>query len=112
MPEFAGFAYTDTGAGVASATVNLYDRNTTSPVRATTTTDANGYYTISHGTEGRFDIELVNGSSKRRMKYDDARQYQELETANLLIRNPASTFIYDIVPAAITAARNLTLPLI
>lgn len=33
-------------------------------------------------------------------------------TSNLLINNPAGTFAYTIVTSAITAARNLTLPLI
>lgn len=110
--EVAGFVYDDAGAAVASATVNLYDRNTTTPVRATTTTNASGYWTISHATEGRFDVEVVSGTSKRRYKYDAAVQMQEIETANLLVRNPANTFKYDLVPAAITADRALTLPLI
>lgn len=110
--EFAGFVFTDAGVAINGATVNLYDRNTTTPARATTTTNASGYYTISHATEGRFDIEIVNGSSIRRFKYDSAIQMQEIETANLLVRNPANTFKYDIVPAAITADRALNLPLI
>ena len=110
--EFSDFLYTDTGVAVNNATVNLYDRNTTTPVRATTTTNPSGYYTISHATEGRFDIEIVNGTSIRRYKYDAAIQILEIETANLLVRNPAFTFKYDIVPAAITADRQLNLPLI
>src|SRR3990167_3677387 len=110
--EFAGFAYDGSGAAVSGATINLYDRNTVTPVRATTTTNASGYWTITHATEGRFDIEIVNGTTTRRIKYDSAIQLQELETANLLVRNPANTFKYDIVPAAITADRQLNLPLI
>ena len=110
--EFAGFLYDDAGDAINGATVNLYDRNTVTPVRATTTTSSAGYYSITHGTEGRFDIEFVSGSSKRRVKFDNAWQMQELELANLLIRNPANTYKYNVVPAAITADRNLTLPLI
>src|SRR3990167_4123549 len=110
--EFAGFVYSGAGVAVENATVNLYDRNTTTPVRATTTTNASGYWTISHATEGRFDIEIVDGTTTRRIKYDSAVQFQEIETANLLLRNPANTFKYDIVPAAITADRQLNLPLI
>ena len=110
--EFAGFLYDDSGDAVNGATVNLYDRNSTTPNRANTTTNSSGYFTISHGTEGRFDLEFVSGSSKRRIKYDNAWQMQELEVANLLIRNPANTYKYDIIPAAITADRALTLPLI
>jgi len=110
--EFAGFVFDDAGDAINGATVNLYDRNDTATVRATTTTNSSGYWTISHATEGRFDIEVVSGSSKRRRKYDDAIQYTEVEVGNLLLRNPANTFKYDIVPAAITADRTLTLPLI
>lgn len=109
---FTGYLYDDTGAAVANATVNLYDRNTTTPVRATTTTDATGLWTISHATEGRFDVEIVSGTSKRRRKYDDQIQVDTIEVANLNIRNPADTFDYSILPAAITADRTLTLPLI
>lgn len=110
--EFSGFLYNASGAAVASATVNLYDRNTTTPVRATTTTNASGYWAISHGTEGRFDVEIVNGTTYVRLKYDDAVQLESLETAQLTIRNPADTFSYDIVPGAITADRTLNLPVI
>jgi len=114
--EFSGFLYDDAGDAVNGATVNLYDRNTTSSVRATTTTNSSGYFTISHATQGRFDIEVVNGSSKRRLKYDNEWQMETLEVNNFRIRNPTATdgssFEYDIVPQAITAARQLNLPLI
>jgi len=110
--EFAGFVYDDAGDAVVGATVNLYDRNTVTPVRATDTTDANGYWNISHATQGMFDIEIVNGTTKRRLKYDNGIQQEELEVAILAMRNPGNTFKYDITPAAITADRILTLPLI
>lgn len=109
---FAGFLLNDAGAAIVGATINLYDRNTTTPVRATTTTDANGYWTISHATEGRFDVEEVSSSSKRRRMYDTSQQMTALEVQTLRVRNPAFTFDYDIVPAAITADRQLNLPLI
>jgi len=110
--EFAGFVYTGAGVAVENATVNLYDRNTTTPVRATTTTNSSGYWTISHATEGRFDVEIVDGTTSRRIKYDSAIQLQEVETANLLLRNPGNTFKYDIVPGAILADRTLNVPVI
>src|SRR3990167_7984199 len=110
--EFAGFVYSGAGVAVENATVNLYDRNTTTPVRATTTTNSAGYWTISHATEGRFDVEIVDGTTSRRIKYDSAVQFQEIETANLLVRNPGNTFKYDIVPGAILADRQLNLPVI
>lgn len=110
--EFSGFLYDDSGAAIVGATINLYDRNTTTPVRATTTTDANGYWAISHATEGRFDVEIVNGTSKRRRKYDTAEQITYLEVQSLRVRNPAFTFDYVITPGAITADRTLNLPVI
>lgn len=114
MPNiaFAGFVFNNAGAAIVGATVEVFDRNTTTPVRATTTTDANGYYTISHATEGRFDVRATSGSSVRFNKYDTALQLTTLEVANFRVRNPAFTFEYDIVPAAIVADRQLNLPLI
>ena len=110
--EFGGFAYDNAGDPINGATVNLYDRNTTTPSRANTTTDANGWWTISHATEGRFDIAVTSGSTIRRRKYDTREQLEYLEVANFRVRNPADTFEYDIVPAAIIADRQLNLPLI
>lgn len=110
--EFSGFIYDDAGSAVASATVELFDRNTTTPVRATTTTNSSGYWAISHATQGRFDVKASKDSWVRWLKYDDQLQTANIETANFRLRNPADTFEYDIVPAAITAARQLTLPLI
>ena len=112
MPLFQGSLLTSAGAGVASATVDLLDRDTTTPVRATTTTASDGTFTISHGTEGRFDIRITSGSDVIWRKYDTAAQMLELEVATFKIRNPADTFVYDVLPAAIVANRTLTLPLI
>ena len=109
---FAGFLYTGAGAAVQSATVELFDRNTTTPVRASTTTDANGYWAISHATEGRFDVRITNGLSISFIKYDDSFQVETIETAVLRVRNPADTFDLDLVVPAITADRQLNFPLI
>lgn len=109
---FQNYLFTDAGAAIVGATVDLLDRNTTTPVRATTTTDANGLWTISHATEGRFDVRITNGSSIRWHKYDAQSQIDTLEVANFNIRNPADTFDYAITPGAITADRQLNLPLI
>ena len=117
MPiNFAGFLYDKAGDAINGATVNLYDRNTTTPAIATTTTNSNGYFTIARtpdndGTD-RYDVEFVFGDEKRRRKYDDELQCVTLEVANFRLRNPADTYVYDILPSAITADRNLTLPLI
>jgi hypothetical protein len=110
--DFAGFAYDSAGNAVVGATVNLYDRNTVTPSRANTTTDGNGYWTINHATEGRFDVAITSGNQITRIKYDSEAQMETLEGKNLRLRNPANTFRYDIVPGAITAGRTLNLPVI
>jgi len=97
---------------VVGATVDAFDRNTTTPNRGTTTTSSTGYWTLSIATQGRYDIRITNGTSITFLKYDDEFQIERIETANLLVRNPADTFKYDIVPSAITADRQLNLPLI
>jgi hypothetical protein len=109
---FAGFIHTDAGVAVNGAIVELFDRNTTSPLRASTTSNSSGYWSISHATEGRFDVRITNGSTIRFIKYDDQVQLNTVEVATLRVRNPADTFDYDIVPAAIVADRQLTLPLL
>ena len=109
---FAGFVFNNAGTPIQNAAVDLFDRNTTTPSRANTTTDVNGYWAISHATQGRFDVQIVSGTTTRRRKYDDSVQLETLEVAVFRMRNPADTFEYDIVPAAITAARQLNLPLL
>lgn len=89
---YSGFIYDDAGAAVASATVNLYDRNTTSPSRANTTTNASGFWTITHSTEGRFDVKANKDSWVRWYKYDDALTVEELETGVLRIRGTDDAF--------------------
>ena len=110
--EITRWAFDAAGAIVTGSVMNVYDYNTTTPVRATVNVDADGRMNISHATEGRFDSEVVSGTQKIRFKWDTAYQVREIEVANLLVRNPAFTFKYDIVPAAITADRQLNLPLI
>lgn len=112
MPQLAGFYYDDAGAAVSGATVNVYARNTTTPVITTTTTDSSGYWQRTGIAEGRYDVEIVDGSIKRRIKYDDEIQVERIEAAVLQLRNPAETFVYDIVPGAITANRTLNVPLL
>src|SRR3990167_8120240 len=108
----ANFLFTNAGVPIAAATVDLLARNTTTPVLATTTTDANGYWAFAYATEGRYDVRITNGSSVRWHMYDASAQFTALEVQTLRGRNPALPFDYDLVPAAITADRQLTLPLI
>lgn len=105
-----GYGYDGSGTAVAGD-ANVYARNTTTPVIATVALDGNGKFTFSVA-DGRYDVETVVGTQKTRRKYDDEVQLTTIETRNLRVRNPANTFKYDIVPAAIAADWNLTLPLI
>src|SRR3990167_11044788 len=110
--QLGGFYYDDSGAGVSGKTVKVYARNTVTPEIGTDTTDSDGYWQVTGLAEGRYDFEIVDGSIKRRGKYDDEVQFESLDIATLYARNPADTFAYAITPAAITAYRVLTLPLI
>ena len=110
MPEFAGFVYTAAGAGNSGLTVNLYARNGTSSAVATTTTNSDGAWTISHGTEGRFDVEIVvDDNNKFRIKYDDKIQCELGEFGELYVRgtNDAFTTKFASTP---TASRTITFP--
>ena len=107
-----------TGAGVAvvGATVEVLDFDTTT-VRSTFAggTDANGDWNFTYAPGAnprRVDVRITNGTSISVLKFTDQIQVSSVETANLRIINPAFTFEYDIVPAAINAARQLNLPLI
>ena len=106
----ANFLFTNAGVPIEGATVDLLARNTTTPVLDTTTTSAAGYWAFSYATEGRYDVRITNGSSVRWHMYDASAQFTALEVQTLRVRNPAFTFDYDIVPGAITADRQLNLP--
>ncbi len=108
---FKGGVYNGTGVAQDLATIDLLDRNTTTPVRATTN-PVSGIYSISHATQGRYDVRITKDSTVIWVKYDDYRQMQGIEVAELSIRNPAFTFKYDITPGAILADRILNLPVI
>ncbi len=115
VQRFSGFVYTGAGVAVVGATIDIFARNTLTAqttVPATVTTDANGYWTATVAAETRCDVRITNGSSISWLKYDDEIQIEGMEVAVLRLRNPADTFDYDIVPAAITADRQLNLPLL
>ncbi len=110
--ELGGFVYNVAGTAVSGANISIFDRNTVTPAITTTTTDSNGFWSVSAVAEGRYDVQIVDGSSTSRIKYDDEVQLLGLETAALSIRNPADTFTYDIIPGAITGSRTVNLPVI
>ncbi len=84
--NFGGFVYDDSGDAVSGATVNLFDKNDTSTSRASTTTNSSGYWAVAHTTSGEFDVQITSGSSKRRIKFDDAIQLTSVDTEVLKVR--------------------------
>ena len=86
--NFAGFVYDDSGDPVSGATIHIYDKNSTTPARESTsvTTNVSGYYSYSHATAGEFDVEIVKGTSKRRYKFDDKIHLSEIDVEKLSIR--------------------------
>jgi len=115
--RLVGTVLTGAGVAVVGATVEVFDRDTTTPVRATFTggTDANGDWNFSYApgaNSRRVDVRITNGTSISFLKQDDEIQVASIETEALRILNPNFDFEYDIVPAAITAARALNLPLL
>ena len=84
--NFGGFVYDDSGDAVSGATINLFDKNDTTTSRASTTTNSSGYWAVAHTTSGEFDVQITSGSSKRRIKFDDAIQLTSIDTEVLKVR--------------------------
>ena len=88
--DFAGFVYDDAGAAISGATVNIYDKNSTTTTRqaSTITSNSSGYWSYSHSTMGEFDAEIVagGGASKRRIKFDDKIYLTQVDTQALVVR--------------------------
>lgn len=119
MPNLSGYLHTAAGVGINAADVAVFtvatgaDETTgTGSATATTTTNASGYWATASVAEGVYDVRITSGTTILWARYQTDVQLREIETATLKIRNPADTFVYDILPAAITANRTLTLPLI
>jgi hypothetical protein len=120
MVQLAGFAFSNQGVvrDLAADTVALFTRNTATDTTATasavalTQTDANGFWQFTAIAEGRYDVRITDGASIRWAKYDTEVQVERVETAVFQMRNPADTFVYDFVPAAIVANRTLNWPLL
>ena len=100
--NFSGYVFDDAGEAVVGATVNLYEKNTTSTSLDDDTTDENGRWDLSYATQGKagLDVQISNsaGSSKRRLKYDDKIHLAEVDTALLNVRaiesGAAAMFFY------------------
>lgn len=79
MPEFRGSVLDDSGAAVADgSTVDIYDIDTTTPSRASTTTSS-GNWSISHATRGQFDVKIVVGSDVVWLRARDRLQVSRVE---------------------------------
>jgi len=98
--NFAGFVYDDAGDAVSGATVHIYDKNSTSTARESSsiTTNSSGYWSYAHATPGEFDVEVVSGASKRRFKFDDKIHIAEVDAEKISIRGNegaiAALFMY------------------
>ena len=114
-----GHVFNGAGVAVNGATVDIFtvataaDQTTSSAsATASTTTDDTGLWTSSGLAEGLYDVRITSGTEIRWLRYEDRIQLDTIDVANLRVRNPANTFEYDIVPAAIVADRTLNLPLL
>lgn len=95
-----------------AASLNADENTATGSAAGSDATDASGEWDITGLAENLYDVRIDDGTSKRWRRANERVQLEMMEVSNLLMRNPADTFVYDLVPAAITANRTLNLPLI
>jgi len=114
--ELSGFAYDSAGNPVADGSaVNVYDRNTTTNARASTTTSG-GAWSISNSdvtvsSVYQMDVEVTVGSTKVRYKYDDEIMLQRVDVKDFVLRSgSANQYVGTVVPTTLTADRTYTLP--
>lgn len=114
-----GHVFNGAGVAINGATVDVFtvataaDESTSSAsATASTTTDSSGLWAVTALAENIYDVRITSGTEIRWLRYEDEIQVTTIETATLKIRNPADTFEYDILPAAISVDRTLTLPLL
>ena len=109
-----GFVRDNAGGALTDPTVELFDRNDTATVLDTASLSSTGYWSFDRSPDNdntdRYDVRVTNGSEQRFLSYDDQVQLTTIDVANFRLRNPADTYVYDIVPAAITGDRTLNLP--
>ena len=119
MVRLTGGLYADAGAarvGITAyafaASLNADENTSTGSATGSDATDASGEWDITGLAENLYDVRIDDGTTKRWRRANERVQLENIETSGLQLRNPADTFVYDIVPAAITANRTLNLPLI
>jgi len=119
MVELSHFLYTNAGVPIADASVACWavstgatETTSAGSAVATTTTSSTGFWAFSGLAEAIYDVRITSGSSVRWRRYNTELAIDRAEFGTLQVRNPANTFAYNILPAAIGAARTLTLPLL
>ena len=111
----AGYVFKDDGTAVSGATVQLYQADTTTTVGSSTTTNSDGYWSLSTTTENTsgYDVKITSGSSIRYRRGNDKLQLEELDIRNdtgatqggLLVANTTNAVSNKI---ATFAGRNTT----
>ena len=93
-----GYVYNDAGTGVSGATVKVYagdsaDTSTSGSALDDTSTSSDGMWTITSSNSGtdasnRLDVEVTSsgGSSKRRIKYRDSIQVENIDVEKIIVR--------------------------
>ena len=80
----AGYVFKDDGTAVSGASVQLYQADTSTTVGSASTTDSNGYWSLSTTTEhaSGYDVKITSGSSIRYRRGNDKLQIEELDIRN------------------------------
>ena len=79
--NYRGHVFQDDGDAVNGATVKLLEAGT-STVAATTTTNSDGLWYFNESDQGRYDVEVSSGGSKRYIRWDDQVSFKELDVRN------------------------------
>jgi hypothetical protein len=93
-----GYIYNDAGTGVSGATVKVYagdsaDTSTSGSALDDTTTSSDGMWTLTSSNSAttannRLDVEITTSgsSSKRRIKYRDSIQVENIDAEKIIVR--------------------------
>ena len=93
---FSGYVYQDDGDALSGASVQLLQVSDAAE-EASTTTDANGFWSLDEPDEDRYDIKITSGSSVRFRKWAD-----EISLKAIDIRNNEGNTVPALVATNIT----------
>lgn len=96
-PQLAGFVLNSAGAGVDGVTINVYSEADTATITATTTTAADGGWTIANSSVTDPDIAVVNGTETFRIKYGDEVALTRMDAQTYVLRNSSATDSFQVV---------------